>query len=186
MNPTPIEGQTGKGENETIDKNVSGALSNTKSQQLEKGLKEKKLEQHIGSQEILKNKPSIKGINWQIVVLYTCGLAIGGLFFYLWLRKRLYWWILHLYRKNGDNQTMMHAYLSLLRWTEQRRGRRQEDQTLREYWQSDSNWWSKPTDETIALTKLYEEARYGKNDQKQNYWQQGWILWKIILKQLRP
>ncbi|MBA4495593.1 DUF4129 domain-containing transglutaminase family protein [Paenactinomyces guangxiensis] len=121
---------------------------------------------------------------WKWVLLY---IAVTGVVLTLavrMLRRKAGWWMLHRYRRTGNNQSFIKAYQSLMKWVQHKRGKRRPDQTLREYWHSSE--WTSLSKEAITLTKLYEEARYGKNEKRQNYWVQAWKYWKMILKQLRP
>ncbi|SEN40624.1 DUF4129 domain-containing transglutaminase family protein [Lihuaxuella thermophila] len=120
---------------------------------------------------------------WLNLFLVVPGVLIS--MFLLWLsRRKIGWWMLYLFRRPEDRQTFVKAYQRLLGWMEARAGKRRKDQTLREYWHSGR--WMPPSEETVALTRLYEEARYGKNEKRQTDWQQVREHWKVMLKKHRP
>jgi hypothetical protein len=87
---------------------------------------------------------------------------------------------LTIYSPSGAD-SLTRSYPRILRWLERRRLRR-KDQTLREFWEERGQ----PGDAVIRMTKWYEEAVYGQNQEQEPPARQYTSVWKEMMKQIRP
>ena len=116
------------------------------------------------------------------LLLFVTGWAI-------WIfRRRLVWWWLHRYPRieEGNRSTLIQSFRHLLRLLAWRRGPRKPHQTAREYI-SGSGWLlSSPSSEMREITRLFEQARYGRMEKDPSLWDRARHLWRALLKQTRP
>lgn len=184
VNPTPYEIRE---TTESGDSSQSDATTSNRQEPSQVDRRLERLEGDSGKESQASSSTSTEeNAFWNHFLVYW-GV---GLFLFLWiiwlLRIKLQWLWLNRFRETGNNKTLLQAYESFLRWQERQRGKRRKDQTVREYWYSNHGWERVPSEATVTFTRLYEEARYGKNQEGHNFWQRAWKYWKMILKQLRP
>src|SRR5690606_2957074 len=88
--------------------------------------------------------------------------------------------------EEGSHVTLIRAFRHFLRWLAWRRGPRKPHQTAREYIAGDHWLFSAPSPEMREITRLFEQARYGKEEKGASLWKKARHLWKALLEQTRP
>jgi transglutaminase-like putative cysteine protease len=182
-NPTPFEirldteKETENRQEETLPK-----AGTPESEQLEKRLE--RLEQ----EEIAEGNVQAKTGDpwWEREILWgvmAAALALSGAAW--WMRKTVMNKIIRFFMCLSRSQSLgMHVMPVLIRWLE-RTGQKQRSQTLREFWNSMSGN-AFLAQEMISSTRLYEQARYGKNETQEMKPGFAEKLRKRLMRLLKP
>lgn len=127
-------------------------------------------------------KKESRWIWWSFTLLLLAGGVVWS------FRSRLVWWWLHRYPRieEGNRFTLIRAYRLFLRLLAWKRGPRKPHQTAREYIAGDHWLFSTPSSEMREITRLFEQARYGKAEKETFLWNRARQLWRTLLKQTRP
>jgi transglutaminase-like putative cysteine protease len=176
-NPTPVQTPLDDGK----ERNQSRSSGQ---EQKSADFLNKKLDQLEQNTETVAHSPTVaEKSSWpplweRVAFALTILLLFTGAVYFL--RQRLVWLILTIYSPSGAD-SLTRSYSRILRWLERRRLRR-KDQTLREFWKERGQ----PGDAVIRMTKWYEEAVYGQNQEQEPPARQYTSVWKEMMKQIRP
>lgn len=131
-------------------------------------------------------RSSAAGNNWSWILWTFALLLLAGSL--VTFRRRLVWWWLHRYPRveEGNRFTLIRSFHHFLRMLAWKKGPRKPHQTAREYLSEGDRIFSAPTSEMREITRLFEEARYGKAEEAATQWERARHLWRALLKQIRP
>jgi len=134
------------------------------------------------TEDARSSEAGYRWLQWATALLLLAGGAVWA------IRRRLIWWWLHRYPRieEGSHVTLIRAFRHFLRWLAWRRGPRKPHQTAREYIAGDHWLFSAPSPEMREITRLFEQARYGKEEKSASLWKKARHLWKALLEQTRP
>lgn len=178
-NPTPIEREETQADSEE-DTSSAPLPSSDNRRNLE--ARDPSAPTSSGEKDAQSSDTGNRWVWWTVAILLLTGWAVWT------FRRRLVWWWLHRYPRieEGNRFTLIRSFHHLLRLLAWRRGPRKPHQTAREYI-SGGDWiFSTPTSEMREITRLFEQARYGKAEKDTSLWERARHLWSALLKQVRP